>query len=396
MSMNLDEDGALFDCCEPAKPVMPSFSSTVRLQPTQDQDGVEQLDINMLAPDSAPVPANVTASASLSRSDCPLSPVASPIPSPLASPPCLSPPVAASPPLSPSPQRTSTLLAAAPYLSPLPSPEPTPAHSHTTPPLPLRLSPSPAITSNAPALIEPSPTPPPPSAFCQTRKRGNAGPPCPEPQPKKSKVAGSTKSNAPSTNKSPPTASLSSKRGRPRKGAMAGPVADVTTTRSESRSPTDVPEWFAKSLQMLQSSGNTLGRGWEKLVQLWVEFEQKEGFEESGKLGTAGRPDCIFQWKKRARSSTWRPDISNVSTFEREFRAWWISLQPTWRVSEGKIVSGGKGDWDVLRKPGLNGLICMLVGLFYWGTFVQTDKSQHRGWVELVEDCTLVLRQLAG
>lgn len=159
MSMNLDEDGALFDCCEPAKPVMPSFSSTVRLQPTQDQDGVGQLDVDMLAPDSAPVPANVTASASLSRSDCPLSPVASPIPSPLASPPCLSPPVAASPPLSPSPQRTSTLLAAAPYLSPLPSPEPTPAHSHTTPLLPLRLSPSPAITSNAPALIEPSPTP---------------------------------------------------------------------------------------------------------------------------------------------------------------------------------------------------------------------------------------------
>ena len=138
------------------------------------------------------------------------------------------------------------------------------------------------------------------------------------------------------------------------------------------------------------------GQGWVDLVRLWVKFEQEQGFEEKGKLATADCPDAILQWKKRARSSTWRPDIPNVASFEREFRTWWISLQPTWRVSEGTIIAGGRGDWDILRKSGQNGLVCVLVGLFYWGTAVQDNENGRKGWAEHVEDCVFVLRQLAG
>ena len=65
-------------------------------------------------------------------------------------------------------------------------------------------------------------------------------------------------------------------------------------------------------------------------------------------------------------------------------------------MSEGSIVTSTEGDWDVLRKPGQNGLICVLVGLFYWGRLVQEDKNQRRGWAELVEDCLIALCQLAG
>ena len=147
---------------------------------------------------------------------------------------------------------------------------------------------------------------------------------------------------------------------------------------------------------MLQLPEIAFGQGWADLVQQWVEFEQKEGFKERGKLGTADRPECILQWKKRAHPSMWRPDISNILSFKQEFRTWWISLQPTWQVSEGSIVTSTEGDWDVLRKPEQNGLICVLVGLFYWGRLVQEDKNQHRGWAELVEDCLIALCQLAG
>ena len=128
------------------------------------------------------------------------------------------------------------------------------------------------------------------------------------------------------------------------------------------------------------------GQSWADLVQQWVEFEQKEGFEERGKLGTANRPECILQWKKRAHLSMWCPDISNVLSFKQEFHTWWISLQPTWWVSEGTMVMSTEGNWDFLRKPGQNGLICVLVGLFYWGRLVQEDGNQCRGWAELVED----------
>lgn len=244
--------------------------------------------------------------------------------------------------------------------------------------------------SNAPAsaLCDPTPLPLP---VRQTRKRGNAGPLATEPKSKKSKGAGSTSGGASSTRNSPAVAKLS-KGHRPRNSAVAG----VTPMTSKNRSSSKVPDWFSRSLQMLQLPEITFGQSWADLVQQWVEFEQKEGFKERGKLGTADCPECILQWKKCACPSTWRPDISNVLSFEQEFRTWWISLQPTWWVSEGTMVTSMEGDWDVLRKPGQNGLICVLVGLFYWGRLVQEDENQCRGWAELVEDCLLILCQLAG
>ena len=149
---------------------------------------------------------------------------------------------------------------------------------------------------------------------------------------------------------------------------------------------------------MLQSLEVSSGGGWAELVRLWAAFEEKEGFKERGKLSPKGRPACIFEWIQRGRSPTWRPVIANIAAFEKAFHAWWVSLQPKWRVS-GKatiLTEDVEGDWEILSKPGMNGLLSVLAGLFYWGRIVQSNAKQRKAWAADVEDCTLVLRHLLG
>ena len=220
--MNLDEEGALFDSCEPAKPMAPLFLSSGHPLPTPDdieQQGVEMLPCPLRSSISMPV------NASLSCYDAPFSPAASPIPSPRASPRLSPAPSTAgsSPPL-PSPEcapAQSHIIPqpSRPCLSLSPSPELAHAQSRITPP-PHHLLPLPSPRpSNPPASALCDPTPPP--SVRQTRKRANAGPPAAEPKPKKSKGAGSTSRDVSSTRKSLAKAELS-KGCRPRNGAVAG------------------------------------------------------------------------------------------------------------------------------------------------------------------------------
>ncbi|KDR72152.1 hypothetical protein GALMADRAFT_18798, partial [Galerina marginata CBS 339.88] len=111
-----------------------------------------------------------------------------------------------------------------------------------------------------------------------------------------------------------------------------------------------------------------LGPRWMELVVLWADFEAKEGYKERTKLSATGRPAAVKDWIQRARSPTWRPVIKDLAEFEREFGVWWTGLQPGWRVSdtEGSAVEDGEGDWKVLRKPGVNGLLSLLAALFFW------------------------------
>lgn len=132
-------------------------------------------------------------------------------------------------------------------------------------------------------------------------------------------------------------------------------------------------------------------------MRLWVIFEQKAEFKGRGKLSAKKRPTIISEWIQRARSPTWRPVITNVSTFEKSFHVWWLSLQPKWRLGEdGNILTQNlDGDLDCLRKPGLNGLLSVMASLFYWGRMAKNGK-QRKGWVAHVQDCILVLRELVG
>lgn len=158
----------------------------------------------------------------------------------------------------------------------------------------------------------------------------------------------------------------------------------------------DAPKWFVSALKMLQLGEMPLPDRWFELVTVWKAFEEKARYQENGYLNSKGRPACVGLWIGRHRSITWRPVLPKLSVFEKELRHWWISLQPDWRVSEqGGLMSRElEGDWDVLKKPGLNGMLGALVCLFYWGLEVKSNGKRYQGWEGLVEDLILVLQHL--
>ncbi|KAF9548607.1 hypothetical protein CPC08DRAFT_620538, partial [Agrocybe pediades] len=127
------------------------------------------------------------------------------------------------------------------------------------------------------------------------------------------------------------------------------------------------PAWFVKLIAMFKSE--SLGPQWSSLISSYSKFEAAHGYEGAAKLKSRHRPSMVGDWINRARPSTsWRPNIRDISKLADEFMKWWSSLQPQWRVGEdGVILFKQKvGDWDSLRKPGLNGLLSVVAGLFYW------------------------------
>ena len=132
---------------------------------------------------------------------------------------------------------------------------------------------------------------------------------------------------------------------------------------------------------MRQSGEIPLPDRWFELVTIWKALEEKENYQLSGFLDSTGQPVCIGLWIRRHRSITWWPVLPKLSVFEKEFCCWWISLQPDWRVSKDGVLMSEElvGDWGALRKPGINGVLGVLVCLFYWGLEVKGNAKQHQG-----------------
>jgi len=63
---------------------------------------------------------------------------------------------------------------------------------------------------------------------------------------------------------------------------------------------------------------------------------------------------------------------------------WWVYLQPDWRVADGKVLKDITGDLSVLKRPGLNGFLTVLVGLFYWRVTNETRLEEE--WLTIVEE----------
>jgi hypothetical protein len=149
---------------------------------------------------------------------------------------------------------------------------------------------------------------------------------------------------------------------------------------------------------MLQCDDVDLGLSWKRLIGLWMAFEMKEGYgcEVVGRLKAKHRPTVVGDWIQRARSSSWRPITSDVGTIEEGFRKWWTSLQPEWRVEDsgGLNMAATDGDWDSLRQSGINGVLSVMAGLFFWGLGVCGDGVAHGEWSRFVEDCILMFNGL--
>ena len=145
---------------------------------------------------------------------------------------------------------------------------------------------------------------------------------------------------------------------------------------------------------MLESED--LGSPWTQLVKTWAAFEEKSNFTEVKKLLTTRRPDAVKAWIQRARVPAWRPQISDTAAYGAGFTLWWAALQPQWRrSSSGEVVfSRVDGDWEDIRRPGLNGMLSVMAGLFFRGVALDEAKAGCKGWKQAVSDCQVALSAL--
>ncbi|PPR04544.1 hypothetical protein CVT26_002511 [Gymnopilus dilepis] len=153
---------------------------------------------------------------------------------------------------------------------------------------------------------------------------------------------------------------------------------------------TPAPDWFTKAWTGFASED--LGAKWTSFLELWRDFEGREGFRDGAKLGSRNRPAIIEEWiAHRHRSTTWRPTI-DIKDFECGFKAWWISLQPDWRVSRGAIKKSQlDGDWGALKRSGKNGLLSIVAALFFWGVNAKDNAKSRKPWLTALDDCSSVL-----
>lgn len=153
----------------------------------------------------------------------------------------------------------------------------------------------------------------------------------------------------------------------------------------------DKPEWVTKATSLFESTN--LGLEWKLLLSRWFKFEEQAGFQDSGKLGTRRRPRAVADWIQRARTPTFRPEITDFDEFAADFTAWWQSVQPEWRRSGNGEASRDDGDWEDIRRSGVNGLVSVVAALFFWGNAIQPAGDRVK-WVEALGDVTYVFEHL--
>lgn len=167
----------------------------------------------------------------------------------------------------------------------------------------------------------------------------------------------------------------------------SAPIASDARPTLPTSIPQDAPKWFLNATTLLQSA--PWQGSWAALLRGWIAYELRKDLNDDGKLGTTSRPECIKMWIARARSSKWHPKI-DLDVFEGEFWCWWKSLQPEWRQS----LQQEGGDITVLDKPGANGIVSVIVALFYWGKALGSGRETSSEWLRAVKDVEWVLAHL--
>ncbi|KAJ7449741.1 hypothetical protein B0H11DRAFT_1928524 [Mycena galericulata] len=165
-----------------------------------------------------------------------------------------------------------------------------------------------------------------------------------------------------------------------------------STTQAAAGKPAGVvapAKWAVNGKKILEKGA--MGTNWAVLLQLWWKLEESSSFQTSTKTHPAKRrPKQVGVWVKNARVGT--PDLSPQG-FGREWWGWWESINPEWRLREGKLVREGEGDWGQLRCPGANGFLNVIICLKWWRDAMEEGSEE---WELAVADVTWVLEGMLG
>ena len=112
----------------------------------------------------------------------------------------------------------------------------------------------------------------------------------------------------------------------------------------------------------------------------YINFEANDKSNASGSLPTTDRPPEISQWTSRARPINlpeYTRDGRTFHTFVDSILNWWGSIQPPWRLFEPGVVSCEvRGDWEALRAPRINGLLNVVILVYWWSRILEEHKPE--------------------
>ncbi|KAJ7106175.1 hypothetical protein C8R44DRAFT_638607 [Mycena epipterygia] len=134
-----------------------------------------------------------------------------------------------------------------------------------------------------------------------------------------------------------------------------------------------------------------MGKDWKAVFDLWWCLEKEDGFKTSTKSHRPARhPKQVGIWVKNARIGT---PVFSVEVLSNEWWAWWMDINPKWRVKDGKLVEEGDGNWECLRCPGQNGWLNILVCLKWWYGGLDGESQD---WLRAIMDVKWALEGLLG
>ncbi len=65
-------------------------------------------------------------------------------------------------------------------------------------------------------------------------------------------------------------------------------------------------------------------------------------------------------------------------------------MQPSWRTNNNNNGETS-GDWEKIRRPGVNGLLSVMAALFFWGDVTGRADEQ---WLEALKDVLYVFEHI--
>ena len=139
----------------------------------------------------------------------------------------------------------------------------------------------------------------------------------------------------------------------------------------------------------------------QQVLFRYVHFETRDKSNTNGSLPTTGRPPEISKWTSRARPA-YLPECAKgeqtTRTFVDSILGWWGSIQPEWRLFERGVVSHKvQGDWGGLHAPGINGLLNVVILVYWWGRILEECRPEdgvRADYEFFAEDVAWVLSQL--
>ena len=118
----------------------------------------------------------------------------------------------------------------------------------------------------------------------------------------------------------------------------------------------------------------------QQVLSYYIRFEVNDRSGRAGSLSTTKRPVEISRWTGGARPAdipAYTKGNRTFSDFVGSILAWWSSLQPSWRsFKRGQVSREVRGGWDVLHAPRINGLLNVVVLVYWWGRIIEEHKPE--------------------